>query len=85
VRLRLWSKASQGRELARPHLHLQLDIVAYTCHPKIWRRLRLGGLWFQTNPGKSFQVLISMEKNLGMVVHTGHHNYRRKHKIEGSK
>jgi hypothetical protein len=47
---------------------------------QLCKRLRSGGLKFQTSPGQKVHETLSQEKKLGMVVHTCHPSYVEKYK-----
>jgi hypothetical protein len=52
-----------------------------TCHPKLHRRLRSGGPWFQVSTGqKPLEDLTSTEKKLDVVACTCHPSSCEKHK-----
>jgi hypothetical protein len=63
----------------RLHLNQQLGTVAHACHPKLCRRLKSRGLWFQDSLGKKFHETPHPHlkgKKLGMAVHPYHPSCR---------
>jgi hypothetical protein len=59
-------------------------LVGHTYHPKLHRRMRSGGSWFQATPGKKkFKRPTSTGKKLGVLACSYHPSKGRKHKIGG--
>jgi hypothetical protein len=54
------------------------------CHPKLHRRLTLGGSWFQASLGKKFSRLHLNGKRLDVVAGACHPSYSKKLNIGGS-
>jgi hypothetical protein len=56
-------------------------MTLYTCHPKLVRRLRSGGLKFQASSGKKVHETSSQWKKLDVIMHACHPSNGRKCKI----
>jgi hypothetical protein len=49
---RIQFEVSLYKNFTRPFLNQQLGVMVDICHPKLHRRLRSEGLWFQVSPRK---------------------------------